>query len=143
MGHDLLGSKGDPGGVLGGQGQGFVVAVGVQALGPAEHSGQGLEGYPGDVDLRLLGGERHPGGLGVEAELQGPLVKRAVAVAHPAGPNASGGSEFADLLKEVGVAIEEERQPGGEGVHVQSGSHRGFYVGEAVGQGEGKFVGRG
>jgi hypothetical protein len=46
----------------------------VQALGAAEHAGERLDRGAGDVDLGLLGGERHAGGLGVEAQLHGALV---------------------------------------------------------------------
>ena len=61
MSDDLLGAKGDTGRPLRRQGQGLVVGVGVQRLGAAESRGQGLQRHPGDVVLRLLGGERHAG----------------------------------------------------------------------------------
>ena len=114
VGDDLLGPQGDTGRLLGGQCQGLVVTVGVQALGAAEYAGQGLEGDPGDVDLGLLGGQGHTGRLGVEPQLHAALVGGSVAITHPSSPDASGGPELADLLEEVEVAVEEEAQAGRE-----------------------------
>ena len=68
VGDDLLGAEGDAGGLFGGEGEGFVVAVGVERLGAAEDGGHGLDGGADDVDFGLLGGEGGAGGLGVEAE---------------------------------------------------------------------------
>ena len=69
LGDDLLGAQGQAGRVLGRQRQGLVEGVGVQALRPAEHAGQCLDGHADQVDLGLLGGQRDPGRLGVEAQL--------------------------------------------------------------------------
>ena len=69
LGDHLLGAQRQARGVLGRQGQGFVERVGVQALGPAEHAGQRLDGDAYQVDLGLLRREGHAGGLGVEAQL--------------------------------------------------------------------------
>ena len=60
--------------MLGGQRQRFVHAVGVQRLRAAQHGGQRLEGHAHDVVLRLLGGERDAGRLGVEAHQPGARV---------------------------------------------------------------------
>ena len=70
----LLGAQGDAGRLLGRQGQDLVHGVGVEALGPAEHAGQGLDGGADDVHLGLLGGERDAGRLGVEAQRQRPRI---------------------------------------------------------------------
>ncbi len=51
VGEDLLGAEGDAGGLLGGQGEGLVEAVGVQALRAAEDGGQRLDGGADDVVL--------------------------------------------------------------------------------------------
>ena len=66
----LLGPQGDLGSQLRRQPERFVIAVGVERLGSAEHRAHGLQGGADDVDEWLLGGERHPSGLGVEAEHQ-------------------------------------------------------------------------
>ena len=47
---------------------GHVEAVGMQALGAAEGGGEGLQGDPDDVVLRLLGGEGAAARLGVEPQ---------------------------------------------------------------------------
>src|SRR5947199_46057 len=65
----------------------------------------------GDVELGLLGGQRHAGGLCVEAQLPRPLVLRAVLLTHPARPDAASRAELGDLLEEVDVRVEEERKP--------------------------------
>ena len=117
------------------------MAVGVQALCAAQHAGQCLHGHACDVHLGLLGGQRDAGRLGVEPQLQAPLVGGAVAVAHPTGPDAAGGPELADLLEEVVVAVEEEAQAGGEVVDVKASRRGRLHVCEAVGQGEGQLVG--
>ena len=57
MGDHLLGAERDAGGLLGGEGERFVVGVGVETLGATEHRRQRLDGHPRDVHLGLLGGE--------------------------------------------------------------------------------------
>ena len=77
----------------------------------------------------------------MEAQLQRARVGGAVAVAHPAGPDAAGGAVLADLLEEVDVGVEEEAEAGREVVDGEAGGHGGLDVGEAVGQGEGQLLG--
>ncbi len=120
VGDDLLGAEGDAGGLFGGEGEGFVVAVGVERLGAAEDGGHGLDGGAGDVVLGLLGGEGGAGGLGVEAEHPGARIFCVEALAHDAGPEAAGGAELGDLFDEVVVRVEEEREARGEGVDVET-----------------------
>ena len=104
-----------------GQRERLVHRVRVQALRAAEHAGQRLDRGADDVDLGLLRGERHAGGLRVEAQLQRALGSRAVALAHPARPDAAGGAVLGDLLEEVDVRVEEERQARRELVDVEPG----------------------
>ena len=68
-------------------------------------------------------------------------VRGAVAIAHPAGPDAPGGPVLGDLLEEVDVGVEEEAEAGRELVDRQAGRHRRLDVGEPVGQGEGQLLG--
>ena len=68
MGDDLLGAQGQPDRFFGRQGEGLVLAVGVQALRAAEHGGQGLERDANDVVIGLLGGEGHAAGLGMKPQ---------------------------------------------------------------------------
>ena len=142
FGDDLLGAKRQAHRMFGGQRQCLVEGVGVQALGTSEHAGQGFDGHAHQVHLGLLGGERDPGGLGVEAQLQGSAVARSVAVAQPAGPDAPGRPVFGDLLEEVHVGVEEEGETGGEVVDRHARRQRRLDVGEPVGQGEGQFLRR-
>ena len=104
--------------VLGRQRQRLVERVGVQRLRAAEHGGERLERRAHDVHLGLLGGQRHAGGLGVEAHQPRARVLRAVAVAQLARPDPAGGAVLRDLLEEVEVGVEEERQPRREVVDV-------------------------
>ncbi len=116
----LLGPQRDLAGLLAGQGERLVEGVGVQAVGPAEDGGERLDRGPDDVVVGLLRGEGDPGGLGVEPEPLGLVGGRAVAVAQPAGPDPAGRAELRDLLEQVDVRVEEERQPGCEDVDVQT-----------------------
>ena len=59
----------------------LVHRVGVQALRAAEHAGEAFDRRAHEVDLGLLRGERHAGGLGVEPHLQRALAGGAVALA--------------------------------------------------------------
>ena len=54
--------------------------------------------------------QRHPGGLGVEAQLHRTLVRRPVPLPHPPRPDPARGAVLGDLLEEVDVGVEEERQ---------------------------------
>ena len=89
----------------------LVQRVRVQRVRAGEHRGQRLDRGAHDVVVRLLRGERDPGGLGVEAQPLRPLGLRAVHVAHPARPDPPRGAQLRDLLEEVDVRVEEERQP--------------------------------
>ena len=117
------------------------MAIGVEALGAPHHPGQRLERHPGNVDLGLLRGQRHPGRLGVESKLEAALVGGSIAVAHPLGPDATSGPELAHLLEEVHMAVEEETQPRCEGVHRKTSSAGRLHVCKPIGQSEGQFLG--
>src|ERR687885_249009 len=117
----LLGPDSYADGLLRGQRQGLIQRVGVQALGPAEDGRERLEGRPRHVVVRLLGREGDACGLGVEAHAQGPLVSGAVFLLHHRGPDAPGGAELGDLLEEVYVRVEEERESRGEAVYREAG----------------------
>jgi hypothetical protein len=87
--------------------------VGVQRVGSTEHSRTSASIAVRTTLLSwLLRREaRLPGGLGVEAQplrLSRSWSRRSVA--HPARPDPAGGAELGDLLEEVDVGIEEERQ---------------------------------
>ena len=65
----------------------------------------------------------------------------AVALLHPPGPDPPGGPVLGDLLEEVDVGVEEERQPRRERVDRQPGLQRQLDVGEPVGQRERQLLG--
>ena len=143
MGDDLLRAQGDPRARLGGQRERLVPAVGVQGLAAAQHGGQGLERDADDVVVRLLGGQRGTGRLGVEPQGPRARVFGLEPLLHSPGPEAAGGAELGHLLHEVVVNVEEEAQPAGEGIDVQSAFHRRVHIGDAVAEGEGDLLGGG
>src|SRR5690606_9409735 len=133
---------GEPDGLLGRQCQRLIVRVRVQRLGPAEHRCQSLHGDPDHVVEWLLGGERYTARLGVEAE-SGGLVARAVPLAHEARPEATCGTELRDLLEQVVVRREEERESRGEPLERQPARECALDVLERVGEREGDLLRRG
>ena len=73
----------------------------------------------------------------VERSLRGP-----VALGHELPPDPPRRPELGDLLEEVGVAVEEERQARGEVVDAKPAGERGLDVGHAVGDREGQLLDR-
>src|SRR5205807_1816113 len=136
VGEDLLRSQGDARGALGGQRERLVEAVRVERLRAAADRRETLERDAHDVVLRLLGGERDPACLGVEADPLGARVLRAEALAHDARPHPAHGAELGHLLEHVVVPVEEEGQPGAELVDLQAGVDRRLDVGDRVAQRE-------
>ena len=84
-----------------------------------------------------------PGGLRVEAHPQGLVALGAVGVAHLAGPDPARGAVLRDLLEEVDVGVEEEREARREGVDVEPALERRLDVREAVLEREGELLLRG
>ena len=132
VGDDLLGAQRDAHGLLGRQRERLVVGVGVQRLRAAEHAGQRLDRRAHDVVQRLLGGERHAGGLRVEAHQPRARVLGAERLAQLARPDAPRGAVLGDLLEEVDLGVEEERQPRREVVDVEAALDGLLDVGQAV-----------
>ena len=115
----------------------------MERLGPAEHRREGLERDPGQVVERLLRRQRDAGGLGVEAHPGRALVLGAVALGHQPVPDPARGPELGDLLEEVAVAVEEERQARREVVDPQAAREGRLDVGHPVGDREGQLLDRG
>ena len=115
-----------PRGVLGRQRQRLVPAVAVQRLRAAEHRGQRLQRHAHDVVVGLLRGQRAAGRLRVEAQLLRARVGRAEPLAHDARPQPPRRAELRDLLEEIVVGVEEEREPLPERVHVEPRVDRGL-----------------
>src|SRR6202011_861727 len=82
--------------------------------------GERFDGRARDVELWLLGRQRHAGRLCVEPQLQRALVLGAVALAHPPSPDAPRGAELGDLLEKVDVRVKEEGQPRGEVIYAHA-----------------------
>ena len=138
---DLLRAQRQRRGLGGRQRQRLVERVGVQRVGAAEHRGQRLQRGPHDVVVGLLRGQRHAGGLGVEAQLPRALVLRAEAVAHHVAPRCCRAARIlGDLLEEVAVRVEEERDPRRERVDVEAGVDAVLHVLDAVAQREGQLL---
>ena len=142
VGDDLLGAQRDADRLLGGQRERLVVGVGVQRLRAAEHAGQRLDRRAHDVVERLLGGERHARGLRVEAHEPRARVLGAEGLAQLARPDPPRGAVLGDLLEEVDLGVEEERQPRGEVVDVEAAVDRLLDVGQAVLEREGQLLRR-
>jgi hypothetical protein len=143
VGDDLLGAQRDAGGLLGGQGERLVHGVGVQALRAAEHAGERLDRH---VRAMLTSGCWAVSDTPAVWVWNRSCIDRSSSRRsgpHPAGPDAAGGAELADLFEEVDVGVEEERQPGGEVVDVEAGGERQLDVGEAVGERERQLLGGG
>ena len=132
VGDDLLRAERDPDRLLGRQRQRLVERVRVQRLGAAEDAGERLDRGADDVVERLLRGQRHAGGLRVEPHQERALVLGAVGVTQLAGPDPSRRAVLGDLLEEVDVGVEEERQARGEVVDGEAALDRALDVGEAV-----------
>jgi hypothetical protein len=123
---------------FGGQRNGFVEAVGVQALGAAEHRRHGFDGGAHDVVVGVLLGQAPAAGLAVRAQHQA-LGLLGVEALHDAGPQQARRAHLGDLEIEVHPDGPEEAQPPGEVVHVQALGHRGLHVFGPIGQREGQF----
>ena len=133
--QDELGVARDAGRELGGQRDRLVEAVGVQALGAAEHGGHRLDGGAHDVVVRILLGQAPARGLAVRAQHQALRVLRAEALHDPA-PQQARRAHLGDLEVEVHPDRPEEREPPRELVDVQPARERRLHVLLAVGERE-------
>ena len=82
--------------------------IGVQRRGATEDRGDRVRGDPDHVDLGLLRGELHAGGLCMESQHQRPGVLGIEALPHHSRPDSPGGPELCDLLQQRGAGDEEE-----------------------------------
>ena len=132
VGDHLLRAQRDRDRLLGRQRERLVVGVGVQRLRAAEHAGERLDRGAHDVVQRLLRGQADAGRLRVEAHLPRARVLRAERLAQLARPDAPRGAVLGDLLEEVDLRVEEERQARREVVDVEAALDGLLDVGEAV-----------
>ena len=110
---------------------------------PPSTADKRLQRNADDVVGGLLRRQRAAGGLGVEAQLVRARIGGAVTVAHQPGPEPPRGAELGDLLEEVVVGVEEEREARAERVDVEARRQARLDVGAGVGQRERHFLDRG
>ena len=122
VGDHLLGAQRDARRLLGRQRHRLVHRVGVQRLRAAEHAGQRLDRGAHDVDLGLLRGQRHPAVWVWNRNCIERSELRAVTLPHPPRPDPTRRAVLGDLLEEVDVRVEEERQPRRERIDRQTGT---------------------
>ena len=140
---DLLRTQRDACRLLGRQGHRLVHRVGMQALRAAKDTSERLDGCAHDVDLGLLRSERDAGSLRVKAQLHASFELSAVATLHPSRPDTASCAVLRNLLEEVDVRVEEERQARCEQIDRQARSERKLDIRKPVGQGECQFFGSG
>ena len=115
----------------------------MQRLRSAEHSGERLQRHTNDVVVRLLRRERNAGGLGVGAHEKGALVRWVVAALDLPCPDAPGRAELRDLLEEIVMHVEEEREMRHEVVDVESSRDPPLHVLEPIDESERELLQRG
>ncbi len=143
MEDDLLRSHGQACRLVARERDRLVHGVGVERLRAAHDGGQRLDGDPDQVHLRLRLGEGDARRLGVKAHEPRALALRPELLAHEPRPDAAGRAELGHFFEEVVMAVEKEADAGREGVNVQPSCERPLHVLDAVGEGEGQFLGGG
>ncbi len=139
--HDL-GVAGDARRKIGGQRNGFVQRIGVQALRAAHHRRQRLDGGADDVVVRVLLGQANTAGLAVRAQHQAARVLGAE-IGHDARPQRAGGAQFRHFHEEIHADGEEKAQAAGKFINIQALFLRRTHIFHAIGQGEGQLLQRG
>src|SRR6185437_3547640 len=104
----------------------------MERLSAAEDGGEGLIRDTNDVVERLLGRERHAGGLRMEAHHPGARVLGTVPALHVTGPDPAGSPQLRDLLEEIVMDVPEEGETRGEVVDVEAPGDPPLHIGEAV-----------
>ena len=127
----MLRAQRDAGGLLGGQGESFVVGIGVQRLRAAENRSHGLNCGADNIVFGLLRGQRGPGGLSMKAQHPGTGIFGFEMFAHDASPHAAGGAKLGHFLQKIAVRVEEKRKPRRELIHIKAGVDRGLHVRDA------------
>ena len=142
MRQDLLRAQRDRGRLFRRQAERLVHAVRVQALRPSQDRRQRLHGDADDVVLRLLRRQSRAARLRVETHLQRARLLHVEAPRHDPGPDAARRAELRDLLEEIIVRVEEERDLAGDLLDRKRGGARGLEIGDAVREGEGDLLHR-
>ena len=135
---DELGVARNAGAELGGQRNGFVKAVGVQALRAAEHGSHGLDGGTHHVVVRVLLGQAPATGLAVGAQHQA-LRALGVKALHDATPQQASRAHLGDFQVEVHANRPEKTQAPGKFVHIHALGDGGLDIFLAISQRECQF----
>src|SRR5207245_9547950 len=109
---------------------------GVERWCAPEDGGEGRDRDSDRVVLRLLRGERHARGLGVESELERLRLLRMEPLPHDPRPESAGGAELGDLLEQVDVRVEEERNLRRNRVDAEAAGPSRFQVRNSIREGE-------
>ncbi len=112
----------------------------MQRLRSAEHARQRLDCGSHDVVERLLGSQRYTGRLCVEAHQPRALVLGAERLAQLSRPDAPRRAVLGDLLEEIDLGVEEERQARCEIVDVEASLDCLLHVGEPVLERKGELL---
>ena len=136
--QDELRVAGDAGRKLGRQRDGFVKAVGVQALRAAKHRRHAFDGGAHNVVVRVLLGQAPAAGLAMGAQHQAFGVL-GVEAFHDAAPQQPRRPHFGDFQIEIHAHRPEKAQARREVVHIQPLGQRGAHVLLAVSQREGQL----
>ena len=129
-----LGVAGDARGEVGGERDGLVESVGMQALGVPKGGGHAFDDGARDVVVGVLFLEAPAGGLGMGAERQG-LGILGTELVDGLGPEEARGPHLGDFHEVVHADGPEEGDPWREGVHVHAGLDAGAQILEPVGEG--------
>ena len=114
VGEHLLRAQGEGGRVLARDGERLVPRGREHRLDASEHGGQGLVGDSHDVVAGLRGVERRTSGDAADPKHARAVVLGAEPLPNDPGPPSATGAVLGDLLEEVPVRIEEERDLRGE-----------------------------
>ncbi len=133
LGEDQLRVAGNARGEIRRQRDRFVIAVGVQRLGAAEHRRKRLDRGADDVVVRVLLGQAHARCLAVGAKHLRPVGLRAK-LGHDPVPECPRGAQLRHLHEQVHSDSEEEAQPSREGVDLQPLRHRRADIFHTVGE---------
>ena len=139
--QDQLGITRDAAGEFGGERNGLVEAVGMEALRAAQGRGQGLDGGADDVVVRVLLGERDARGLAMGAQHLGAGLLGAKP-GHDLAPELPRGTELGNFEEEVHADAEKEGEAPGKGVDIEAARLGGADIFHAVGQRIGQFLHR-
>ncbi len=137
---DLLGPQGDLYRFFSRQRQHFVHRIRMQRLGPAENSGQRLQGCAHNIIFRFLRRKTAPRRLGMKAHLPGARVLSPKTLLHMARPDPASCAVLADLFKKIEMGVKEKRETRRKVIDVEAGLDPRLDIGEAVSQRESKLL---